>query len=257
MVYAVWSDRGEREINEDAVGHGASGENECYLVCDGLGGHEKGEVASRMAVATALEVFGKLSAERADSRTILEQCFLNCQEKVTAYQKEHRSASDMKTTMTMLLKTGGTVRWGHIGDTRVYRFQAGKMVSRTFDHSVPQMLVYSGEIKESQIRFHEDRNRLLKVIGAPWNKPQYEISEASALTDREAFLMCTDGFWEWITEDEMARFLAAARTPAEWLDAMQQHVLRSGRGNNMDNYSAIAVYHGEPWKKRSLFGIFG
>ena len=177
---------------------------------------------------------------------------------MTLLLKEYSNEEiDVLKTMSMLLKTGGSVRWGHIGDTRVYRFQAGKMVSRTFDHSVPQMLVYSGEIKESQIRFHEDRNRLLKVIGAPWNKPQYEISEASALTDREAFLMCTDGFWEWITEDEMARFLAAARTPAEWLDAMQQHVLRSGRGNNMDNYSAIAVYHGEPWKKRSLFGIFG
>lgn len=254
MKYAVWSDRGDREINEDAVGHGASGENECYIVCDGLGGHEKGEVASRTAVSAALDMFSRMSGSRADSRSILEQCFLNSQEKVTAYQKEHRGASGMKTTMSMLLKTGGLIQWGHIGDTRIYRFQAGEMVSRTFDHSVPQMLVFIGEIKESQIRFHEDRNRLLKVIGAPWYKPQYEIADASVLTDSEAFLLCTDGFWEWITEDEMICSLRESRTPAEWLDAMQKHVFRLGRGHNMDNYSAIAVFHGEPWKKRGITG---
>ena len=92
------------------------------------------------------------------------------------------------------------------------------------------------------------------MIGAPWYKPQYEIADASVLTDSEAFLLCTDGFWEWITEDEMICSLRESRTPAEWLDAMQKHVFRSGQGHNMDNYSAIAVYHGEAWKKRGITG---
>ena len=206
MDYAVWSDPGERDNNEDAVGHGISGDNECF---------------------------------------ILEQSFQTCQDRVLAYQSEYSSASGMKTTMTMLLKSGTSVRWGHIGDSRIYRFREGKLLSRTADHSVPQMLVYSGEIKESEIRFHEDRNRLLRVIGSPWSSPRYELSGETELNARDAFLMCTDGFWEWITEEEMTRYLAEAGTPEEWLDAMRRHVLKAGRGSNMDNNSAIAVFPGE------------
>jgi len=77
---------------------------------------------------------------------------------------------------------------------------------RTLDHSVPQLLVKSGRIKEKEIRKHPDRNRLLKVMGVVWASPEYEKSRVITLNGKEAFLLCSDGFWELIEEKKMARY---------------------------------------------------
>ena len=115
-------------------------------------------------------------------------------------------------------------------------------MGRTLDHSVPQMLVNIGEIDEDEIRNHPDRNRLLRVMGAEWETPQYQYSEKIPLKKGQAFLLCSDGFWELITEKMMIRFLRRADSVDEWLDTMMDYVEEKGKEKNMDNYSAIAVW---------------
>ena len=128
-----------------------AGAEYCFALADGLGGHGKGEVASRIAVEQAVAAFaeaGKASEE------VIRTAFGNAQDAILAEQRADRTASDMKTTFVYLLVGEEEIRWAHIGDSRLYRFERGKLAERTLDHSVPQMLVAAGEIKEKQIRHH-------------------------------------------------------------------------------------------------------
>ena len=159
----------------------------------------------------------------------------------------------MKTTMVVLATDESTVQWGHIGDSRLYYFKNNRLVSRTLDHSVPQMLVASGEIREKDIRHHEDRNRLLRVIGIPWRKKTYEIAPPIPFDENQAFLLCSDGFWEYIEEAEMAAFLARSATPRQWLERMEQEVQKNGIGKNMDNYSAVGLFTGGTRQPKKWF----
>ena len=118
----------------------------------------------------------------------------------------------------------------------------GKYILRTLDHSVPQMMVSRGDLREKDIRKHEDRNRLLRVMGAEWDSPKYQMTGPVPVTRHTSFLLCSDGFWELIDEKMMCRTLKKAKNAREWLGAMEQIVLENGRGTNMDNYSAIAVF---------------
>ena len=79
-------------------------------------------------------------------------------------------------------------------------------------------------------------------MGAEWESPKYEMSDPMAITGRTSFLLCSDGFWELIEERQMCKALKKSKTPREWLENMEQVVLENGRGTNMDNYSAIAVF---------------
>ena len=247
LDFSYESKVGEREVNEDTIGADVSGPWYCFLVCDGLGGHEKGEEASGIAVETALAVFRENAggAEPFDPESCLSEAFEAAQEEILKAQKEDVRYRDMKTTMVMLLTDGKSLHAGHIGDSRLYVFRGGKVIWQTEDHSVPQMLVRMGEIKKDQIRFHEDRNRLLRALGIEWDKPQYEIAEPMDFGKNISVLLCTDGFWEWITEDRMEKLLKKARSAEEWLSAMEEEVARSGAGNNLDNYSSIAIYRAE------------
>ena len=71
----------------------------------------------------------------------------------------------MKTTVVVLHIKNKNARWAHVGDSRLYFFKNKKLIERTLDHSVPQNLVVCKEIKEKDIRYHADRNRLLRVLG--------------------------------------------------------------------------------------------
>lgn len=115
-------------------------------------------------------------------------------------------------------------------------------MQRSQDHSVPQMLVNRGDIKEKDIRHHEDRSRLLRVMGTEWDSPKYQVVDDIKLTNRSSFLLCSDGFWELIDEKQMCKLLKKAADPQDWLGKMEEIVLANGTGTNMDNYSAIAVF---------------
>ena len=147
----------------------------------------------------------------------------------------------MKTTAVVLC-IDEMIRWCHVGDSRLYYFKKKKLIQRTLDHSVPQMLVYAGEIKEKEIRNHPDRNRLLRVMGMEWTSNSYTLSDPVEKTGEQAFLLCSDGFWELIVEKEMQKCLKKAKTPEEWLELMKQIILKNGSNRDMDNFSAVAVW---------------
>lgn len=238
ISYQLLSNIGGRGNNEDNIGMYQQDEEYCFVLADGLGGHGKGEIASQVAVETAVKVFARTGA----GTECLKASFDEAQKEIIARQKEDIEARDMKTTLVILHVGRDQVWWGHIGDSRLYLFSNGKLVLRTLDHSVPQMLVSAGQIKEKQIRRHPDRNRLLRVLGVDWDVPKYQLEESKPRQGRQEFLLCTDGFWELIDEKEMQRCLKKAKTPTQWVELMEGIVKKNGQGKDMDNYSAVAVW---------------
>lgn len=231
---AMMSRAGERTYNEDYVSATQEACGSVFLLCDGLGGHGGGDIASALVAETMkLCLHDGMSLEQ--SADCAQQALLQEQ------ALEHRE-SEMKSTLCALLVGEDNARFLHVGDSRIYLFERGRYKMRTQDHSVPQMLVYNGMIKESQIRRHADRSRLLRVMGTPWNEPKYQVTDAIAVGKGTSFLLCSDGFWELIEEKQMERTLRKSKGPEEWLQKMEEIILATGRGTNMDNYSAIAVF---------------
>ena len=166
VTYEILSDPGEREYNEDYAGVSQNGGSFCFVLADGLGGHGGGDEASRMVSEHILKDF---EAQGEVSEEYIKRCFEESQKLLVAEQEKQNRAFEMKTTLVVLLTDGHTLRWGHIGDSRLYFYKNKKLKQRTLDHSVPQMLVAAGEIKEEEIRGHADRNRLLRVMGSEWD----------------------------------------------------------------------------------------
>lgn len=238
VTYCSITDKGNRTNNEDSVECDARISDYCFALADGLGGHEKGEAASRLVTHTAMEIFQK----EGFNEFYLREAFEISQEKLINLQIEEELKGDMKTTLVILGINDREVCWGHIGDSRLYYFEGKKLIKQTLDHSVPQMLVNIGEIQPEDIRNHPDRSRVLKVMGMDWEHPFYEISEPLPTCLGQSFLMCTDGFWELITEEEMTTCLKKSKTVYEWITYMEKIVTENGKDKNMDNYSAIGIW---------------
>ncbi len=232
---AECSMKGGRSYNEDSVRWAKQDSMLTVAVADGLGGHGGGEIASSLAAESITNLF---TANPEISTSNIQQIFEAANLKVLA---AHTPTCQMKSTAVALFIKNNIALWAHVGDSRLYHFINGRLVFQTSDHSVSQMAVLSGEIKPSQIRFHEDRNKVLRVLGNA-ESIKTEISPAQKLeVGFHAFLLCTDGFWEYVLEEEMEIDLSKANTPNEWLSFMIQRLSKRVHGKN-DNFTAAAVF---------------
>ncbi len=238
LKYAMITDNGSRDINEDAVGWIQLDGKSCFILCDGLGGHGMGDIASKYVVNAFVEAFKKPM----DTRAFLTDAFMRAQLGLMQEQERLHATSKMKTTAVALVTDGKNAYIGHVGDSRLYVFKDCSVKCRTLDHSIPQMLVLTHEIKESEIRNHPNRNIVLRVMGVEWDEPKFELMKPIPLKKCSAFLLCSDGFWELIEEDDMCRMLKESDSPEEWLKKMAARVKENGLGKKTDNYSAIAIW---------------
>lgn len=239
--YALLTKQGERLYNEDSVLAMPSVIPATFAVADGLGGHGFGNIASAMVTATVKEMV-TVSKELASlsSEEAIASLFRQAQSDI-CQKKQDGGYGDMMTTM-VLLQIGEQISWGHVGDSRLYYFQNGELAAQTLDHSVPQILVYMGEITPQEIRHHPDRNRLLRAMGKEWERgDEFSIGESITPEAGQSFLLCSDGFWEYIVEEDMISCLRQSKDAGEWLQSMEKIVLDNGKGKNMDNYSAITI----------------
>ena len=238
--YATISMIGSKEKNEDAVRAYINQPLAAYgfLVADGLGGHGNGEIASNFVadcIGAAIENTSSIEG------SFIDECF-DTSQKMLMEEKEINGMSSIKTTLVLLLISNGIAQWGHIGDSRLYLFHDAKMVSRTVDHSVPQLLALRKEIKEKEIRHHPQRSMLLKAMGSEWYQPEYEIDQRRRkIRNGDAFLLCSDGFWEWIEEKEMQRVIRKKQSAYDTLREMTDIVCKNGTGKDMDNLSVVYI----------------
>lgn len=232
---AELSQTGGRPGNEDSVRCKQQDSNLAAVVADGLGGHGGGQIASSLTVDTIIDLFLTNPQINPDN---IKSVFEAANQQVLVKQTPD---CRMKSTGVALFFKDNEAIWAHVGDSRLYHFHNGKLAFQTTDHSVSQMAVLSGQITSSQIRFHEDRNKVLRAFGSTENI-RTEISPILKLEgDFDAFLLCTDGFWEYVLEEEMESDLLRAKNPSEWLSFLTRRLEERITGNN-DNYTAAAIF---------------
>ena len=240
LDYSTCCCQGGRPYNEDSIAISDSIEPiGTFALADGLGGNGMGDIASSIAVKCALE--GDSSLRGGD---FLAQGFIAAQKTIMSEQVRLHAESKMKTTMVALRIEHNRAYYGHIGDSRLYYFSGRSCKQLTKDHSVPQMLVASGDIQPCDIRHHPDRNKLLRVLGVEWETPRFSLCKKPLIVwPGDAFLLCSDGFWEYIEEDEMLELYRKHKRPGTWLVNMKKIVEKRGAESEgtADNFSAIAI----------------
>ena len=224
---------GGRKKNDDTVMIASDSGYIRLYVGDGLGSYAGGKQASETAGQALMACRGSMLGDE-ELRSAAHMA------NQAVYDLQKSTDGTMKTTLVFLTIEDEKARWMHVGDSRLYHFKDGKLISQTTDHSVSQMAVMMGEITTHQIRFHEDRNRVLRSLGGENAKP--ELSPVTDISDGDhAFLLCSDGFWEYVYEAEMEQTLCQAKDPDDWIASMEQILQGRITGNN-DNYTAAAAF---------------
>lgn len=236
--FASLSDKGDREVNEDSIGSSIVSDNYCFALCDGLGGHGMGDVASSIAVQVITNQFSTANSIKEYIDNVLQVA----NDIITAEQIKQRAVNKMKTTAVVVSLFDNKIYGCHLGDSRAYVFKKDYTYVRTLDHSVPQMLVLTKQIEESEIRNHPDRTSVLRALGAQTEEPiRIGLIKPIKFNSARAVLLCSDGFWELIEEDDMIECLKQSETADEWLNKMLDIVKKNGESVEMDNYSAITI----------------
>ena len=226
MLYidtASYSNPGGHEINEDSFCCGS----DFFAVADGLGGHINGEEASRCAIE-----YLKKSAHGNYGEDTVKSLLEGANSEV------YGQANGAKTTIAILFAENGILRYANVGDSRVYIFRNDRLLAMTKDHSVCRAAVDMGTMEFDDIRQSEDRSRLLKVLGndeklnVPKGYPPVQMQEG------DAFLICSDGFWDYVLESEMEADLLKSDSPRKWLNFMLKRHIAAAM-NKGDNYTAI------------------
>lgn len=210
-----------------------------FLLCDGMGGHEHGEVASQ-AVAEAMAGVLEPCLDSSDSVLADEQIL---QAVDGAYRQldgiDNGGLRKAGTTMTMLALNKGGVTVAHIGDSRIYHFRpkTGTILYISRDHSLVYELFQAGEISFEEIKTHPHRNIITRAImpGSD-NKSRPDIMHTTNIMAGDYFLMCSDGILENITDQELLALFCS-----EDSDEEKCRKLTDLTANNADNHSAYII----------------
>jgi serine/threonine protein phosphatase PrpC len=253
---AALTDRGQkRKSNEDAVFH-QTGQTHTghqgglYMVCDGLGGHQAGEVASHLAVQTvSAELIDWLfssdaknnhpSLSTSDVQQRIQTAIIKAHAQILEYAQTHSEARTMGTTITLALVLDDTAYIASVGDSRAYIYREGYITQITEDHSWAAALARMGKIGENEVVNHPHRNILYRTLGLQ-NEADFAVDIFEwELQPGDKLLLCSDGLWQaFPVTVELARWLDFSDSSA---DICQQLVTEAKQRNGSDDISAIVI----------------
>ena len=214
-----------------------------FVVADGLGGQDSGEVASSMATQTVWQALREsvwepfLGGESPDPerlKTGVLEAIARANQAV--YEARTARASEMSTTLALALVCGDTAVVGNVGDSRVYVAREGGLERTTRDHSLVQRLVDAGEIAADEVYTHPQRNLIYQSIG---DRPDVRIDTYQvSLHPDDRLLLCSDGLWEMVRDDGLEDVLLSEQDPQRACGLLVRSANLAGGD---DNISVIIV----------------
>lgn len=217
----------------------------CLLVvADGMGGHVGGAAAAQTVIDTARDVMETAAGQRKiDPEQLLEEICLQSHRRIKGLGRgEYRSP---RCTCSIFFADDDDGHWVSVGDSRLYRFHSDKLVEKTRDQSVVQMLVDLGKISEREMATHPDQSRVLASLGSD-DDPELQFGGAK-IKRGDAILLCTDGLWENTEPEEMIA-AASARDLEEAAGELVDRAATRG-GASADNIAIALGRLGPPRAK--------
>ncbi len=240
------SDTGKaRNNNEDS--YLVDDSRRIYAVADGIGGHEGGEVASRIAVDTLDETFRGLLPSRLSATSVTDDpkffalidAFTLANSKIRLYAARTAVLHGMGTTMTALFLWNQTAYLAHVGDSRAYRLRAGALTQVTADHTVVAEQVRAGQITTAQAQTSPYRHVITRALGI---EPEILVERRKITVGRDdTFLLCTDGLTEMVEDGEIIRVLESYSPEA----AVDLFIALANDHGGVDNITAVVVKIGD------------
>lgn len=242
---ASCSEPGARSRNEDNLRCGVAQRGSYAVLADGAGGHSRGAEAALLAV-TGVENMLR-DAQALYSPAYLTRAVRQAHAQVQSQQGAATPEARMHCTVVALWidLPAQHALWTHVGDSRLYRVRRGRTDVVTADDSVVQRLLKTGAIQAEQVPTHPQKNQLLAALGVAGEVVPHTVVRPVEVQEGDAFLLCSDGWWEHFDPHRLATVLAQAVTPQGWLDLMRQHIVAQAKPRQ-DNFSAIALWAGDP-----------
>ena len=227
-----------------------------FLVCDGMGGHNAGEVASAIAVSTVTEQaerlpslnhhvswWRRLFSSRSDDFNPVEwlhDTVTKANDRIYKAAQENPNRKGMGTTLALVLKRDQALLTAHVGDSRVYRLRHRKLTQLTQDHSLAQELVRQGVMTEEEALYSAPSNVLTRALGVRESVQEdiiYHSVEAGDL-----FLICSDGLYNMVDDDDIVQIIKKDGTPLNEMSDSLVHMANQAGGT--DNITVVlARFH--------------
>jgi len=230
-----------RAHNEDA--YASLSDQGLFVVCDGMGGEEAGEVASQMAIETIVGELhngsGDVTADpdgfRPRTSRLAAAVRRSNQSIYDAAQKDSKQAG-MGTTVVGAWFADDIVSLAHVGDSRAYLWQRGRLEPLTSDHSLVEMQVKAGTLSRESALQHQDQNVLLRALG---REPDVDVElNEVPVQAGDYLLLCSDGLTKMVAEPEMSSTIADIRDPQEICEEL---IAAANRNGGTDNVTVVIV----------------
>ena len=197
-----------------------------FAVCDGMGGHAAGEVASSIAV----ETIGEKAPATADD-TLLGAAVESANIAIIEGAAAGKGKVGMGCTASAVLIEGNKMAVAHVGDSRVYLLRHGTLVRVTHDHSYVEELVDSGQITADEARVHPSRSVITRALGS--DPDMYADHFSLEVNDGDRIIVCSDGLSSMITDASIEALAVSSVTPQQAADNLVSAALTAGGGDNV------------------------
>ena len=234
------TEQGKRENNEDSIYPDQTDKNPVeglFMVCDGVGGNEKGEVASHLACYSFAEYIAH-NKSKEYGFSYFSDALQSVVSEFDTYITENPQTKGMATTLTLAYFNPNGVSLVHIGDSRIYHIRQDAIAWQTKDHSFVNALVATGAITEEEAKEHPQRNVILQAITGTSAKPSKpDVYECTSVEAGDYFFLCSDGILESISNEDLIDILFSQATDQEKMEIIRHRCLQSSH----DNFSCILL----------------
>lgn len=236
---AELTDRGcKRASNEDWLAHFESPNGLVAVICDGMGGHVGGQIASHIAVE-AIQQFLMQKQNGSPNELIIEAVNManDAILKKTQIQPE---LTGMGATCVILIVRNGKVYIGSIGDSRIYLIRNHNIKQLTVDQSYVQMLLDAGSITPEQAEHHPRKNEITNALGLPGMQPATVLPDAIVPEAGDCFLLCSDGLSGMVSDKDICK-IVSRQSDMTQRERVEELVSRAKRNGGLDNISCQIV----------------